>query len=418
VTVHIAGAGLAGLAAAVTAVRAGHKVVVHEAAGLAGGRCRSFFDPTLERVIDNGTHVVLGANRAALGFLDEIGATEAMAPAASAVIPFIDLECGTTWSVDVAGHGIPTLMKAVPSIRARAGLVRAAMSGHLRPGATVAAVYGGLDGVYERLIVPLSTAVMNCAPEEAPASLFGRLVGVLTGGGRGAFRPFVARTSLAEAFILPALRAIEERGGEVRFHDPLTEIEAADHVVRAGIFRSGAFPLGPGDALVLALPPWALGGLLPQADLPPAYRSRAIICAHFALEYPLEMAGAARLTGCINAMAQWFAATDGVLSVTVSAADHWMTHEADELAALLWRDASTAFRLPAAPIPSHRVIKERRATAEITGGFGPGCKISKLFFAGGWTSARYPDTIEAAVASGIRAARCLGSPERCGQPHE
>jgi len=83
VTVHVAGAGLAGLAAALTAARAGHQVVVHEAAGLAGGRCRSFFDPTLGRVIDNGTHVVLGANRAALGFLGAMGGGEAMVPAAS-----------------------------------------------------------------------------------------------------------------------------------------------------------------------------------------------------------------------------------------------------------------------------------------------------------------------------------------------
>jgi hypothetical protein len=412
VTVHVAGAGLAGLAAALTAARAGHEVVVHEAAGMAGGRCRSFFDPTLGRVIDNGTHVVLGANRAAREFLDGIGATEAMVPAASGGLPFIDLESGAAWSVDVAGHGIRTLMKASPGLGSLAGLVWATMTARGRPQATVAASYGHLGGVYERLIVPLATAVMNSAPEEAPASIFARLIGVLAGGGRGALRPFVARTNLAEAFVFPALRAIEKSGGEIRFHDPLTEIEVTDHVARAGMFRSGPAPLGAGDALVLALPPWALGTVLPRG-IPglPRCRSRAIVCAHFAIEHALEMAAAARLTGCINAQAHWFAVTDGLLSVTVSAADQWMTREADDIAARLWRDASTAFRLPAAPIPPYRVIKERRATAEVAGGFGPGCEISGLFFAGGWTGTRYPDTIEAAVTSGIRAARCLGSPD-------
>ena len=43
-TVHIIGAGLAGLAAA-TALAPTQRVVVHEAARLAGGRCRSYFDP-------------------------------------------------------------------------------------------------------------------------------------------------------------------------------------------------------------------------------------------------------------------------------------------------------------------------------------------------------------------------------------
>ena len=411
-TVHVAGAGLAGLAAAFTAARAGHQVVVHEAANLAGGRCRSFFDPSLGRVIDNGTHVVLGANRAALEFLDEIGATEAMVPAASRVLPFIDLESGAIWSVDIAGHGMRSLMKASPGLGNLAGLVRSSMRGLGRSEATVAAAYGGLGKVYDRLIVPLATAVMNCVPEEAPASIFARLIAVLAGGGRGALRPFVARTNLAEAFVLPALRAIEKSGGEVRFHDPLTAIEAAGHVARVAMFRSGPAPLGPGDALVLALPPWALAGLVPRGiPGPPNHRTRAIICAHFAVEHPLEISGAARLTGCINAMAQWFAVTDGVLSVTVSAADQWMTHEADDIAARLWRDASMAFHLAAAPVPPYRVIKERRATAEVAGGFGPGCEISKIFFAGGWTVARYPDTIEAALASGIRAARSLGSPD-------
>jgi hydroxysqualene dehydroxylase len=40
-TVHVIGAGLAGLAAAVRLAARGTSVVVHEAAGQAGGRCRS-----------------------------------------------------------------------------------------------------------------------------------------------------------------------------------------------------------------------------------------------------------------------------------------------------------------------------------------------------------------------------------------
>ncbi|MGE3150961.1 MAG: FAD-dependent oxidoreductase, partial [Pseudorhodoplanes sp.] len=46
-TAHIIGAGLAGLSAAVRLCDAGFDVVIHEATGHAGGRCRSFFDETL-----------------------------------------------------------------------------------------------------------------------------------------------------------------------------------------------------------------------------------------------------------------------------------------------------------------------------------------------------------------------------------
>ena len=41
---HIIGAGMSGLSAAVSLVKTGHWVVVHESAGYAGGRCRSFQD--------------------------------------------------------------------------------------------------------------------------------------------------------------------------------------------------------------------------------------------------------------------------------------------------------------------------------------------------------------------------------------
>ncbi|HMH74927.1 MAG TPA: FAD-dependent oxidoreductase, partial [Bradyrhizobium sp.] len=43
-TVHIIGAGISGLSAAVRLANANFKVHVHEATQQAGGRCRSYFD--------------------------------------------------------------------------------------------------------------------------------------------------------------------------------------------------------------------------------------------------------------------------------------------------------------------------------------------------------------------------------------
>jgi phytoene dehydrogenase-like protein len=64
-TVHVIGAGLAGLAASIRLATRGTSVSLHEAAGQAGGRCRSYHDPALDMVIDNGNHLVLSANHAA-----------------------------------------------------------------------------------------------------------------------------------------------------------------------------------------------------------------------------------------------------------------------------------------------------------------------------------------------------------------
>ena len=73
-TIHVVGAGLAGLSAATILAERGERVVVHEAAAQAGGRCRSYFDPQLGMTIDNGNHLVLSGNRAVQAYLTRLGA--------------------------------------------------------------------------------------------------------------------------------------------------------------------------------------------------------------------------------------------------------------------------------------------------------------------------------------------------------
>jgi protoporphyrinogen oxidase len=74
--VHVIGAGLAGLSAAVAFASAGVAVAVHEASPQAGGRCRSYHDSALDMEIDNGNHLVLSGNRATLAYAARIGAAD------------------------------------------------------------------------------------------------------------------------------------------------------------------------------------------------------------------------------------------------------------------------------------------------------------------------------------------------------
>ena len=88
-------------------VDAGLTVVVHEAAAFAGGRCRSYPDPTLGLVIDNGNHLLLSGNHEALDYLDRIGARKTLHDPGAAIFDFADLKSGERWRLDLSEGRIP-----------------------------------------------------------------------------------------------------------------------------------------------------------------------------------------------------------------------------------------------------------------------------------------------------------------------
>ena len=97
--IHVVGAGLAGLAAATRLAAGGHAIVLHEASPQAGGRCRSYFDSELGCRIDNGNHLLLSGNKAALFYIERIAALDTFERVAEAAIPFVDIASGARWAV-------------------------------------------------------------------------------------------------------------------------------------------------------------------------------------------------------------------------------------------------------------------------------------------------------------------------------
>ena len=99
--VHVIGAGLAGLAAALDLSEAGVRVTLHEGSPKAGGRCRSYHDAVLDRRIDNGNHLILSGNAAVLSHARRIGAADRLEALPEAAFPFADLADGRRWTVRV-----------------------------------------------------------------------------------------------------------------------------------------------------------------------------------------------------------------------------------------------------------------------------------------------------------------------------
>jgi squalene-associated FAD-dependent desaturase len=411
--VHIVGAGVAGLACAVRLRSSGRAVVVHEAAPQAGGRCRSFHDETLGRRIDNGNHLLLSGNRAALAYLGEIGAADSLTGPTRAAFSFFELDSGRRWTVRPNAGRLPWWLLA-PSRRvpdsAAADYLRGLALARAGPETTVAECFDTASPLYRRFWAPLAVAVLNTDPEEAAARLLWPVVAETFGRGEAATRPRIAAEGLSQSFVDPALAAIAAAGGEVRLSERLRAIESTDGRVVSLDFGHRGVALGAGDAVVLAVPPASASELLPFIEAPRA--SRPIVNAHFRLDRAPEAGQGAPILGLIGGAAQWLFLRGDVVSVTVSAARDLVEAPAEEIAARLWRDVAQALALDTDPPPPCRVVKERRATfaqvpAELPRRAPTRTRLANLFLAGDWTDTGLPATIEGAIRSGHAAAEAV-----------
>lgn len=416
-TVHVIGAGLAGLAAAVRLAGAKTggarvRVIVHEAAPQAGGRCRSFHDSTLDRLIDNGNHLVLSGNRSLLGLLHRVGGGEGLVPVRPAAFPFLDLRTSATWTVRPGGLWLFDPRRRVPDSRALDYLA-ALKTLKAPPEAVVADLLPPEGPLFERLWGPLAVSALNGTADRVSARLFGAVLRETLLRGERASRPMIATAGLSAAIVEPAVRWLRARGAVLRLGTRIDGIELAGDRVAALSVNGQRLELGPDDKAVLAVPAWVAERLVPGLTVPPP--GSAIVNAHFRLESPVALPGGLPFLGLLGGTAEWLFARGDVVSVTVSAADALAERPAEAVAELLWQDVATALRLDSpsrALLPPNRVVKERRATPDqspdaVARRPGPVTRWTNLVLAGDWTDTGLPATLEAAVRGGERAAQVL-----------
>lgn len=407
--IHVIGAGLAGLAAAWRLAEDGYAVTLYEAAPQAGGRCRSFLDLPLDRVVDNGGHVLLGANTAALGLLRVTGGITAMTEIAPAAFPFHDLSTDEQWTLRPNAGPLPWWVFS-PACRvpgSSAGDYFAALS-LLRANAD-ATVAGCLphSPLTERLWEPFAVAVMNAPPDEAAAAPLGRVLRGAFGRGERSCRAWIANAGLSAAFVDPTLKKLGERGAKFRSGWRLARIEMSGNAVAALVFDEERVVLEANERVVLAVPPSVAADLLPSLTVPEG--SNAIVNAHYRLDGKVSLPGGKPLLGIIGGNAQWLIARDDIVSVTVSGADALVDRPTNDLLDLLWSDVGRVLGITT-PRPAARLIKERRATFAQTPANQrrrppAATRWRNLLLAGDWTDTGLPATIEGAVRSGLTAAR-------------
>ena len=398
----VVGGGLAGCAAALDLVDAGHEVTLLEARPTLGGAVQTLpereGDPSPPP--DNGQHIALGCFTEYLRFLDRIGESGSYERRPLA-LPVID----GSGAIAEIKPSLPALVGYRHlSLRDRLGipLVTARLrSAEPRPEETFGALlrrYGTSDAAVERFWDVFIRPAVNLPTDEADATVGLFTVRTALLGRRSdsdavlPSRPLGAMHGEAAARALGAARAVVRVGERV---DDLADLDA--------------------DAIVLAVPPRESARLLREDA--PALEDSPIVSVHLLFDRTLLHTPLAALLGTD---AHWVFDRGALtrnppprgqyLTVVSSGVPELMDLRGRELVERI--ASAVTSRLGPADVLWSRVSREPHATIALRPGSAahrPGACTSRqnVVRAGAWTDTGWPATMESAIRSGRTAARLL-----------
>ena len=408
--VHIVGAGMAGLAAALQLALAEENITLYEAAPFAGGRCRSFFDRDLEHRIDNGNHLVLSGNAAIQDYLFLTNAMETMGGPGVPIFPFFDAKTKEKWTIRMSKGRLPFWLfdktRRIPNTTI-GDYVKSLGKLALSTGDRVSQCLDISSPLYSRFWEPLVIGALNTEAELASSELLANIVGQSFAAGGQACIPLIPKVGLSETFVQPCLNVLRQHDVEIKYNHRLRGFALDGLAIRELDFNTGTVELGRHDWVIFALPAWITQGLLPEVTMPNDFRS--IVSAHFRVDGIKDDVG---FTGLVGGLAEWVFTRDGIVSATLSCAERYGNYPVRDMAWYMWQDVARLFKLDPEQIPPHRIFKEKYATIAATPEQNmrrPTSYIGwkNLALAGEWTATGLPSTIEGAIRSGFKAAQTV-----------
>ncbi len=427
--VAVVGAGWAGMAAAVAATAAGHRVCVYEASRTLGGRARAV-PATLpdgsRTMLDNGQHILIGAYSDALALMRQVGVDPHQA--------LLRLPL-TLLFADGGGLQLPHWHAPWDAV---AGILRASgwsasdkfsllllatrwrLAGfRCPPGHSVRQLCATLSGrVMGDMVEPLCVSALNTPPDRASGQMFLRVMRDSVFGGPGGSNLLLPQVDLSTLFPDPAARRVREQGGEVRLGARVLRLESrpSSWSVDGDTFELVVLAVPSSDAVRLVetclasvdaaqarqMADWCvLAADLEHEPITTVYAwGRGAALAHPMLALRCGPAAPAQFVFDRGQLG----GPRGLLAFVVSASQG----ERDALQAQVLAQARAQLGLELQPV---QTVVEKRATFACTPGLRrPGMQIAPGLVAGAdYVEGPYPATLEGAVRAGLAAIRSSDS---------
>ena len=439
----VVGGGWAGCAAAVELAAAGCSVELHETAATIGGRARTVLRDGLP--LDNGEHLILAAYAQTLGLAAKIrdaGAAPAWRNDPLAIAPLSRVQPN---AITLRTRGLPGPLGLLTAIVGAEGLAlgeRLTMVGwfarqrrrgyRCASSATVADVLADVTPrVRDKLWYPLCLAALNTPPERASGQVFLNVLRETFGAGARATAMIVPRDGLANMVPAHASEWLVSRGHAVRISTRTKVASVADD----GVLLNSGVRTERADAVVVAVGPHQLEGAF-EAGVPERHPAIAaaihavarfdyepIVTAYLGYSKPLALGrGLVRLD---DAPGQWLLDRPDILEralpctgrpdiralVSVVLSAHGPHDAVDHRHLVAMIDAQLTRLAPGfSDLRWSQVIAEKRATYACVPQLArPACGrlAARVYLAGDYTYPAFPATLEAAVRSGVAAARAL-----------
>lgn len=417
--VAVIGGGWAGIAAAVEAVRRGHRVSVHEMAPQLGGRARGV--EVDGRVLDNGQHILIGAYADTLALMQQL---EVDLDAALLRTPLrLSYPDGSGLQLR-PGSPVPAFAGAVAryagwSWRDKAAFFAATTGWALRrfdceAHLSVAQLTAHLPAVVrEQLLDPLCVAALNTPSSQASARVFLRVLKDALFSGPGSADLLLPRTDLSSLLPGPAQEWLKSRDVPVYLSSRVRQIDRTPtgwsvdgEEVEAVILATTA---AEAARLVAAHHPgWAR-----QAEAL-RYEPIVTVYAQGRIELPTPLmtlhSDATRPAQFVFDLGS-LRGQPGLLAFVISGAAPWVEAGLDTtVQAVLEQGQHALGNLMEGPLAAVHASAEKRATFLCVPDMErPASQILPgLAAAGDYIAGPYPATLEGAVRAGRAAVTSLG----------